>query len=64
MSTRWTPEELKEFSKLVDMSGSSDQIDRINARIEMPEFVKLHGDDKCKAMWAHLNSPKPKGRAK
>lgn len=50
----WTNDELKEFERLVGMSSSRDQMARIDSRIEMPKFVKLHGKEKCDAMWKHI----------
>jgi len=51
----WTKEEIAEFNSLVDKSGSRDQIKRIEARLGMRNFVEKHGDEKCDAMWKHLN---------
>jgi hypothetical protein len=56
----WTADELKEFKRLADLSGSRNQMDRIYARIDMQKFVKLHGKEKCDAMWVHLTVKKPK----
>lgn len=50
----WTKDELKEFDKLIEKVGSSHQVTRISARFDMDAFVKLHGREKCDAMWAHL----------
>ncbi len=36
------------------MTGSLDQMDRINARIDIPKFIKEHGKEKCDAMYAEL----------
>lgn len=52
---KWTKAELKEFDGLVDKVSSRNQVTRIQARmVEMPEFIKKHGKEKCDAMWAHL----------
>lgn len=56
MSEAWTEDELKEFKRLSELSGSRHQMDRIDARIEMPKFVEKHGKEKCNAMWAHLTA--------
>ena len=49
---KFTHDEFKEFFKLVNMSGSNDQMDRINSRLSMPGFVDRVGRDKCDQMWA------------
>ena len=54
-NSQWTKEDLREFKKLVDMSGSRNQMMRIEARIQMPKFIEKHGQEKCDAMWAHIN---------
>ncbi len=59
-TAKWTASELKEFTKLVDLSGSRIQMDRIRSRVEMPAFIKRHGKEKCDAMWAHINAKEPK----
>lgn len=63
MTTTWTDEELKEFNRLIELSGSRDQMDRIHSRIEMPKFITKHGKEKCDAMWAFLES-KPRKKSK
>lgn len=52
----WTPEELAEFDRLIDLTSSRNQMDRIHARFEMPKFIEKHGKAKCDAMWAHLEA--------
>lgn len=47
----FTKEEFSRFFKLVEMSGSANQMDRINCRIDMPLFIKEVGRDKCDKMW-------------
>lgn len=59
----WTKEELAEFDELLEMTSSIHQMSRINARIDMPKFIKKHGKEKCDAMWAHLQAIDSKKRA-
>lgn len=47
----FTKEEFAEFFRLVNMSDSPSQMDRINSRLEMPGFVRKTGRDKCDRMW-------------
>lgn len=51
MTVEYTKQEYARFSRLVRMSGSPNQMDRITARLEMPKLVKELGDEKCQAMW-------------
>lgn len=53
---KWTPEELKEFDRLIDMTSSRDQVQRISGRMDMRKFVDKHGKEKCDAIWAHLEA--------
>ncbi|UKL14839.1 hypothetical protein [Erwinia phage Gungnir39] len=55
MSVDWSRDELYEFEKLVDSSSSSNQLERINGRLDMRDFIEKHGKEKCDAMWSHLN---------
>ena len=48
----YTKEEYRRFVRLVRMSGSSNQMDRITSRLEMPKLVKELGNEKCQVMWA------------
>lgn len=47
----YTKQEYSRFTRLVRMSGSHDQMDRITSRLEMPKLVKELGQEKCQAMW-------------
>lgn len=47
----YTKDEYRRFVRLVRMSGSHDQMDRITSRLEMPKLVKELGKEKCQAMW-------------
>lgn len=47
----YTKQEYSRFVRLVRMSGSHDQMDRITSRLEMPKLVKELGQEKCQAMW-------------
>lgn len=53
---KWKLEEITEFKRLVNMSASPHQMDRINSRLDMPHFVKKTGREKCQAMWEHLEA--------
>jgi hypothetical protein len=52
----WTEGELREFDELVDMVSDRHQVTRISGRLQMDEFIKKHGKDKCDAMFAHLEA--------
>lgn len=54
----WTKEEIDRFDELVDMVSSRHQVTRISGRLEMEAFIKVHGKEKCDAMWAHLEGGK------
>lgn len=68
MAIEWTKDEIKEFDRLCDATGSRDQVRRIAARLDMDSFISKHGKEKCDAMWAHLESggkiaaSQPKGK--
>lgn len=47
----YTKEEYTRFVRLVRMSGSHNQMDRINSRMDMPKLIKELGREKCDAMW-------------
>lgn len=51
----FTHDEFKEFFRLVTMSGSQYQMDRINSRLEMPGFIRRVGRDLCDEMFALIN---------
>ena len=50
----YTPEEFLEFKRLVVLGESRLQMDRIESRLKMPDFIKQHGKEKCDAMFAKL----------
>ena len=50
----YTQEDLKEFRRLVQMSESNCQMDRIESRLEMPRFIEKVGRQKCDAMFEVL----------
>ena len=50
----WTPAEIKEFDRLIDMSESPNHVQRITGRLDLNAFIKLHGKEKCDAMWAYM----------
>lgn len=50
----WDAAELRQFTRLVNMTSSRDQMARIEARLDMQKFVERVGKDKCDAMFAHL----------
>lgn len=47
----FTRKQFTEFFRLVNMSSSAHQMDRINSRLEMPGFIKEAGRENCNAMW-------------
>lgn len=52
----YTKQEYSRFARLVRMSGSHNQMDRITSRLEMPKLVKELGQEKCQAMWDDLEA--------
>ena len=54
MSAEYNSQELRVFEDLVNMVSSQDQVERITGRIQMQDFVKNHGNEKCDAMFAVL----------
>ena len=54
MSADYTEEELKEFDRLTMRQSSPDQVTRIEARLDMSNFVAKHGKEKCNDMFAAL----------
>ncbi|HLL28561.1 MAG TPA: hypothetical protein VKT73_13035 [Xanthobacteraceae bacterium] len=61
----YTKKQLDEFDYLTWMASSSDQMDRIRARLEMPRFIEKHGKEKCELMFAELkrqDAARRKGR--
>lgn len=51
----FTETEFKQFFRLVNMSGSANQMDRINSRLEMPKFIESVGRKTCDKMWSLIN---------
>lgn len=52
----WSDDEISTFDRLIDKTGSHDQVERIVGRMELRKFVEQHGKEKCDAMFAHLES--------
>lgn len=52
----FTKDEFQQFFRLVNMSGSADQMDRINSRLEMPKFIEAVGRPACDKMWALIEN--------
>lgn len=52
---QYTKEEFAEFFRLVNMSGSASQMDRISSRLDMPKFIERVGREKCDIMFADIN---------
>lgn len=46
--------ELDEFRRLIELTESHDQMDRIEGRMSMPAFIEKTGRDKCDAMFEVL----------
>lgn len=53
---KYTKEQFAEFFKLVSMSGSANQMDRIDSRLAMPGFIERVGRETCNEMWADIES--------
>jgi hypothetical protein len=51
----YTDAELVEFTRLVGLLDSSNQVDQAEGRMDMPKFVDLHGKDKCDLMFLTLS---------
>lgn len=54
MGNLYTPELLRKFDLLTMKLSSRDQLERINARLDLSEFQKEHGKEVCDAMFAEL----------
>lgn len=52
----FSKDQFVEFFNLVNKSGSPNQIDRIHARLEMPQFIEAVGKAKCDEMWELIKS--------
>jgi hypothetical protein len=50
----FTNAELKRFDRLTMKLSSLDQMDRISARLDLQQFEKEHGTEKCRAMFEVL----------
>ena len=50
----FTESELSEFRRLVELGESVSQMERIESRINMPDFVERVGYEKCEAMFEVL----------
>lgn len=51
----YTDEEIKEFTRLVELGESKNQIDRIKSRQDMPKFIQKHGKEKCDLMFKKIS---------
>jgi len=52
--SKYTQEEFTEFTRLVELLESCNNLDRIEGRIYMPKFVETHGKEKCDLMFKEL----------
>lgn len=52
----FTEEEFKEFDRLTRNASCSDQVIRINGRLDLRQFREKHGKAKCDAMWARITA--------
>lgn len=50
----YTAEELRRFDRITMQLSSRSQVARIEARMDIKRFVAEHGQEKCDAMFAHL----------
>jgi len=60
----WTEEELDEFDRLSWACSSQRQMERLEARFQLKDFIAKHGHDKCDAMFAVLVERDKKKRGK
>lgn len=58
MKRNFTKDQFSEFFRLVNMSGSSDQMDRINSRLDMPKFINEVGRETCDRMYKLITDGK------
>ena len=58
----YTEQQYRRFKRLVEMTESCDQMDRINARLEMPRFIEQVGRETCDLMFARLCAKDERGR--
>jgi hypothetical protein len=47
----YTPQERRQFKRILDQTGSLSNYERISARLAMERFVADHGKAKCQAMY-------------
>ena len=47
----FTPEDMNEFTQLVILGESHDQMSRITSRLEFPAFIERVGRETCNAMF-------------
>ena len=59
---RWSAKVFAEFERLSDMSGSQDQMERIEARLAFGPFIEKHGRKLCDEMFAELKRIDSEGK--
>jgi len=47
-------EDMRQFTRLVELGESQRQMDRIEARLKWTSFLEIHSKEKCDAMFARL----------
>jgi hypothetical protein len=50
----FTKAELRKFDRLTMATCNHDQMTRISARLDLDNFIKEHGKEKCDAMYAKI----------
>lgn len=55
-SVSWTKEDITEFDRLIEGQSSPNQLVRIESRLDMKKFISDHGQEKCNAMWEHMEN--------
>jgi len=60
VTAEYTKEELRKFKRLYDKTGSLNGGTRVIARLEMNDFVKEHGKEKCDAMFEAITKGEKK----
>jgi hypothetical protein len=63
MTAKYSKKLLAEFDRLTSRLSSLNQLERIEARLEMPRFVEKHGKEVCDAMFAVLTKRDNRSRS-
>jgi len=55
---KFSKEEIDEFRRIIVLTESFNQMNRINGRLALTGFFREHGKEKCDAMFAILKDEK------